>query len=64
MGLAVNLLSAWLLGEDHHDDGHGDAEANDHPDHNLRAAYLHVLADAMTSISGGTKSPAYRQAIL
>ncbi len=47
-GLAVNLGSAWLLR-----DGHLHAEPgheHHHHDHNLRAAYLHVLADALTSI--------------
>lgn len=47
LGLAVNLVSAWLLREDHqhdHDHDHG------HTDHNLNAAYLHVLADALTSV--------------
>lgn len=44
-GLAVNLASAWLLDHDHdHDHEHG------HVDHNHRAAYLHVLADALTSV--------------
>ena len=42
-GLAVNLASAWLLDHDH-DDGH------EHVDHNHRAAYLHVLTDALTSL--------------
>ncbi len=65
-GLAVNLVSAWLLGHGHdhdhpdehahvpghdlfhgHDDGRRDG---DHEDHNLRAAYLHVVADALTSV--------------
>ena len=46
IGLAVNLISAYLLrGRHHHDHGHGH-----HHDHNLRAAYLHVLADALTSV--------------
>jgi len=48
IGLAVNLISAYLLrGQHHHshDPGH-----NHHHDHNLRAAYLHVLADALTSL--------------
>lgn len=48
VGLAVNLVSAWLLREghaDHHHDGHHHGH-----DHNLRAAYLHVLADALTSV--------------
>ncbi|MEW6165750.1 MAG: CDF family Co(II)/Ni(II) efflux transporter DmeF [Pseudomonadota bacterium] len=47
-GLAVNLASAWLLDHDHHDHDH--AHGHDHVDHNLRAAYLHVLADALTSV--------------
>jgi cation diffusion facilitator family transporter len=46
VGLAVNLFSAWLLRDGHH---HGHAEH--HHDHNLRAAYLHVLADALTSLT-------------
>lgn len=50
VGLAVNLLSAWLLRDDHshhgdHDHHHGHAH-----DNNLRAAYIHVLADALTSV--------------
>ncbi|UCF95692.1 MAG: CDF family Co(II)/Ni(II) efflux transporter DmeF [Desulfobacterales bacterium] len=45
LGLMVNLVSAWLLQEKHA--GHHHAH---HTDHNLRAAYLHVLADALTSI--------------
>ena len=49
-GLVVNLLSAWLLDHDH--DHHHDHDEHDHEhvDHNLRAAYLHVLADALTSV--------------
>ncbi|XQA60931.1 CDF family Co(II)/Ni(II) efflux transporter DmeF [Xanthomonas sacchari] len=106
LGLLVNLLSAWMLGADHHHDhghGHGHhhdhahaahrhgdhahahhdghdhdhdhAHGHDHPhphdhhghahahaapahshdrhahaDHNLRSAYMHVLADALTSV--------------
>ena len=55
LGLAVNLVSAWLLGDSHahgqdHDHGHGDHAGHHHQDHNLRAAYLHVLADALTSV--------------
>ena len=43
LGLAVNLVSAWLLqDEDHCHDAH--------QDHNLRAAYVHVVADAATSV--------------
>jgi cation diffusion facilitator family transporter len=40
-GLAVNLVSAWLLDHDHD---------REHVDHNQRAAFLHVLADALTSV--------------
>ena len=37
--------------EDHHGHDHDVApRAHGHRDHNLRAAYLHVLADAMTSV--------------
>jgi cation diffusion facilitator family transporter len=46
LGLVVNGLSVVILG-DHHDHGHH--SAHDH-DHNLRAAHLHVLADALTSL--------------
>jgi cation diffusion facilitator family transporter len=57
VGLAVNVVSAWLLstgeaGHDHdrpaHDHGHH--HRHDHHDLNLRSAYLHVVADAVTSI--------------
>lgn len=53
LGLAVNLLSAYILGDvhhhdhDHHDHGH---EHHHHHDLNWRSAYLHVLADAATSV--------------
>jgi cation diffusion facilitator family transporter len=52
-GLLVNLVSAFLFkgGAHHH---HGDAPAGHaHPHHdlNLRAAYIHVLADALTSVT-------------
>ena len=47
LGLVVNLVSAALLHEgDHHHHGHD----HDHHDHNLRVPYLHVLADAVTSV--------------
>ena len=63
VGLAINLVSAWLLRDDH---GHGNSvyyrhhrdHRHDHDhDHaglstdlNLRAAFIHVIADAATSI--------------
>lgn len=61
LGLVVNLASAWMLGHDHdHDHEHEhehDHHDHDHPhdhhahtDHNLRSAYVHVLADALTSV--------------
>nr|WP_314446012.1 CDF family Co(II)/Ni(II) efflux transporter DmeF [uncultured Sphingomonas sp.] len=54
LGLLVNLASAALLGHGHgHDHGHdhGNGHAgHHHHDHNLRSAYLHVLADALTSV--------------
>lgn len=51
VGLLVNLACAWLLRDDHHHD-HGHEHGHDHHHHdmNLRAAYLHVLADAATSV--------------
>lgn len=65
LGLIVNLVCAWLLaggGHSHagHHHGHDD-HASDHHDHhhhghghednNLRGAYLHVIADALTSVA-------------
>lgn len=53
LGLFVNLLSAWLLdvGHEHdHSHDHDHHHDHDHGDHNLRAAYLHVVADALTSV--------------
>lgn len=50
VGLIVNLVSAWLLkDDDHHGHDHGHAHAGA-KDRNIRAAYLHVLADALTSV--------------
>lgn len=83
IGLAINLISALLLKDDHHhehSERHGNAHQHDdtehsadhsespeessaqeyhrthaggehhHHDHNLKAAYIHVLADALTSV--------------
>jgi cation diffusion facilitator family transporter len=52
LGLGVNLVSAWLLRDTHDHDhhGHGHSHGDHHRDNNLRAAYVHVLADAATSI--------------
>ncbi|MCP9928373.1 CDF family Co(II)/Ni(II) efflux transporter DmeF [Cyanobium sp. CH-040] len=52
IGLLVNVISALLL-RDHDDHAHahvhGSGHAHEH-DQNLRAAYVHVLADALTSV--------------
>ena len=52
LGLCVNLASAWLLRDDHdHQHGYGPSDGHQHHhDNNLRAAYIHVLADAATSL--------------
>ncbi|WP_425262535.1 CDF family Co(II)/Ni(II) efflux transporter DmeF [Sphingobium cyanobacteriorum] len=56
VGLIINIISALLLGHDHsHDhDGHDHDHSHDHKhghaDNNLRAAYIHVLTDALTSV--------------
>jgi len=42
------LLSVYLLGDHHHEHDHD--HDHKHSDHNIRAAYLHVLADALTSV--------------
>jgi cation diffusion facilitator family transporter len=53
IGFVVNLLSVFLLhqpdGDHHHDHAH-DHDHHHHDDHNLRAAFLHVMADALTSL--------------
>jgi len=52
LGLAVNLVCAWLLndGHGHHHHPHAGHGHHRHHDLNLRSAYLHVLADAATSL--------------
>ncbi|MEZ8114519.1 CDF family Co(II)/Ni(II) efflux transporter DmeF [Vibrio splendidus] len=76
IGLTVNVVSMFLLGDHHHDHGHehghnhsknhghsrGHSHSHDHDsdhghkhgeqyhDHNLSAAYMHVLADTLTSL--------------
>ncbi len=49
IGLFINVVSAFLLKDDHSHTHHNERDHHHH-DHNLRAAYLHVLADAMTSV--------------
>ena len=65
LGLGVNLASAWLLGAGHdHGNGHHHGHAHDHDhghpaediaqwlgrDNNMRAAIVHVMADAAVSV--------------
>jgi cation diffusion facilitator family transporter len=58
LGLIVNGLSVVVLGGgaplEHHDDDHDESRHaqhhHEHHDHNLRSAYFHVLADALTSV--------------
>jgi cation diffusion facilitator family transporter len=65
VGLAVNLVSAFLLSgghdhhghhaghahdHEHHHDGHSHENQARHHDNNLRSAFVHVLADALTSV--------------
>jgi cation diffusion facilitator family transporter len=57
LGLAVNLVCAFLLGgahdhgKDHaHVHGSHEHDAHGHHDLNLRSAYVHVVADALTSV--------------
>jgi cation diffusion facilitator family transporter len=53
VGLVVNVVSALILGHAHHDDHyhhHGDDDHHHHHDLNLKSAYVHVIADAATSV--------------
>lgn len=64
LGLAVNLVCALILGKaHHHGHGHSHGHAHDHNGHdhghshgehhhdlNLKSAYVHVVADATTSV--------------
>jgi cation diffusion facilitator family transporter len=56
IGLVVNLITAAILFDrEHHGHGHSHGRGEDHVhhdtrDHNIRAAYVHVLADALTSV--------------
>jgi cation diffusion facilitator family transporter len=61
LGLVVNIASAWFLagghshghsdGHDHeHDDDHDHAGGAHHRDNNMRAAVVHVMADAAVSV--------------
>ena len=53
VGLVVNIVSALLLGHGHshdHDHDHDHDHHHSGHDNNLQSAYVHVLADALTSV--------------
>jgi cation diffusion facilitator family transporter len=53
VGLLVNGASVFILGVDNHEHDHhsdDDHHHHHHHDHNLKSAYLHVMADALTSV--------------
>ena len=51
VGLLVNIVSALLLGHaHHHDHHHHERHRHHHHDLNLKSAYVHVIADAATSV--------------
>lgn len=62
LGLVVNVVCAMILSHAHHDHGHGhghhhhghadahDGHGHGHHDLNLKSAYIHVIADAATSV--------------
>lgn len=59
IGLVVNLVCALILGQahdhhghdhGHHHDHHGHDHGHAHDDLNLKAAYIHVITDAATSV--------------
>ena len=55
LGLGVNVVCAMILGRVHHDHGHGHDHGHEHghghhQDLNLKSAYIHVIADAATSV--------------
>ena len=57
VGLMVNLVCAWLLHDDHsdhhhshHHSEHEHSHGHDHQDLNQKAAFIHVVADAATSV--------------
>ena len=49
-GLVVNLVCGAMLHDHHHEHEHEHDHEHGQQDHNLRAAYFHVLADALTSL--------------
>jgi cation diffusion facilitator family transporter len=50
LGLLVNVVCAFLLGQAHHHREHDHEHDHQNHDLNLKSAYLHVIADAATSV--------------
>ncbi len=51
IGLVVNVASMFILHDNHDHHHHGEEHSHEHhKDHNIKAAYFHVLADALTSL--------------
>lgn len=56
LGLVINLICAWLLHDDHHhhhhhhDHDHENEHTHTEHDLNQKAAFMHVVADAVTSV--------------
>jgi cation diffusion facilitator family transporter len=50
LGLVVNLVTAVILKDSHHGHSHAGSGHSHGHDNNMRAAYMHVLADAVTSV--------------
>ncbi len=52
LGLVINLICAWLLHDDHHHHHHDHENEHTHTEHDLnqKAAFMHVVADAVTSV--------------
>ena len=57
LGLVINLICAWLLHDDHHHHHHHhhhheNEQQHEHHHHDLnqKAAFMHVVADAVTSV--------------
>ncbi len=53
IGLTINILSVFVLHDDHHHEHHNHDHSHHHKhdhDHNMKAAYFHVLADTLTSV--------------
>jgi cation diffusion facilitator family transporter len=55
LGLLVNVVCAWIIGGTHHGHEHADHDHEDeghhhHHDLNVKSAYVHIVADALTSV--------------